>query len=69
MKDVALKKAYKIADKYLRKAEQIREQYGYRENLGYDAAYQVKEEIHVLNLSYSEQAEIMDYFYRECDRL
>ena len=69
MNQVALKRAYKIVDKHIRKAERFRDRHGYCENLGYDSAYQVEAEIEDLKLSYSERAEIMNYFYRECDRL
>ena len=62
-------KALKIADKLVDKAKQERDTKGYRENLGYDSIYKLEKLISKLDLDYVENADVREYFNRQCDTI
>lgn len=62
-----LKKAKRFIDSTIRKAKQERDRKGYRENLGYDQYNRVDDYLKSLDLSYSEQAALLQTFNRQCD--
>lgn len=63
------KKARKIVDDAIKKAKQEKDKNGYRENLGYDQFYLVKEKVEKLDLNYTEICKVMDYFNSQCDSI
>jgi hypothetical protein len=69
MNQAGNKKGLDIIDKYISKAKKERDTKGYRENLGYDKYNEVKEKIEKLDLSYSETADLMNYFTIQCDSI
>lgn len=62
-------KAIRFVDKIIKIAKKERDTKGYRENLGYDQANKVRDEIYKLGLEYNQEAEVMKYFYLMCDSI
>jgi len=63
------KRAIKYADKLIQEAEKERDEKDYRENLGYELDIQLKDFLAALNLPYSQEAQVLQYFYRRCDQI
>ena len=59
-------KGLKKAKSLIVKAEQYRDKHGYRENLGYDSRPKLTSYLGTLDLAYSEQCRILDYFDNGC---
>jgi len=59
-------KGMKRAKQIIAKAEQERDRKGYRENLGYDQERKLRDYLSGLDLTYSEQCRILDWFNSAC---
>ena len=57
------------ADFLVAQAKRERDKRGYRENLGYDAIHKLEDYLETLHLSYSGKAEVIRYFYSQCDTI
>lgn len=63
-------KAIKKADTLIAKAKAYRDKHGYRENLGYDDVYKLEQYIDAhLKLTYPQECEVKNYFYKECEKI
>ena len=56
-------------DSLVRMAKKERDEQGYRENLGYETILELDDYLKTLCLSYREESEVLEYFYRQCDTL
>lgn len=67
MKDIA--KGRKKAEQLYKKACKERDKKGYRENLGYDQIFKLNDYLEKFDLTYSEECQITDYFFKLCDSI
>jgi len=51
------------------RAKRERDRKGYRENLGYDSQGKLEDFFRTLNLSYSDEARLIELFYSECEKI
>ena len=63
------KRGFEIVRKMIKKAEKERDTKGYRENLGHDQYPVLMSQLYLLDLSYQDQVEIVDYWADLCDAL
>lgn len=62
-------KAERKIKQLIDRAKRERDRKGYRENLGYDSQRKLEEFLQTLNLSYSDEARLIELFYKECDKI
>ena len=65
MSDYAIGK--RRIDNTIRKAKRYRDKHGYRENLGYDTQPEIEDHLSRLDITYSEHAQLIKYFFTQCD--
>ena len=62
-------KALKKINTLINKAKRERDSKGYRENLGYDSQPELEDYMSKLNLSYQDEAKLIEMFYQYCSEI